>query len=92
MADDRKIDANEMILTAANEAQRIRTLQAVLIKEGYQDEPHDGMMRRAAVFDAMADFIARLTPFGDDIRAMLRNRPGLIAKILSDREKGSKDG
>jgi len=77
-----KITANDMIYEAGQEAERLRSIQAALTRIGEIDRPDEAIMRRAEVYAAVADFIARLAPYGDDLREMLLHQPGDVRRAL----------
>jgi len=85
MSHTKHVGVNEMITTTAGEARRILTVQDMLVKDGDVPAPDEGMLRRAEVFNQTANFIARLTPYASDIRAMLDEQPGRVSQFMRRR-------
>lgn len=78
------VRANEMIHAAATEADRLRASQ--LAREAAGLPGGDDLGRRADVFDAIADLIARISPYREDVAAMVKTQPGTIARRLGGRQ------
>lgn len=77
--------ADEIIKTLADEGARIRATQEALILSGLRVTPYPGKIRQAEIFEYAADLIARLSPYGDDVRAILSGPPGRAARALGRR-------
>lgn len=74
--------ANEIILTLDREARRIKAVQDALVRAGARDAPDPAKQREAEIFAYAADLIARLSPYSEDIRAILSEQPGRAAQAL----------
>lgn len=77
--------ADEVIKALSDEGARIRSTQDAMIKAGLQAAPYRSKIRQAEIFEYAADLIARLTPYGDDVRAILSGPPGRAARALNRR-------
>lgn len=77
--------ANDIIVALADEGHRIRATQDALIRAGLRAAPAPSQIRNAEIFEYAADLIARLSPYGEDIRAILGGPPGRAARALKGR-------
>lgn len=72
----------DMALVAREEADRIRLVQAVLVKEGDLERPSAGQIRKADAFDDIADLIHTIIPVKREVGA-------IIAPIAAARARGA---
>lgn len=73
-----KIKIAEMIDVCQREAHRITSTQDALVAAALRVEPDPEMIRRAAVFDAIALFLVRLEPYPKEIASLLKQ--GLLPR------------
>lgn len=72
-------DLWEMLVTCVEEADRIKTTQRAIVRNGLAPSMNAAAMRKAEVFDAMGRMIEAMIPVQKEVRA-------LIAIVLAERK------